>query len=57
VLKKGWRENHDEWNTVGSDHPYHGPGSARTMCRIGRALGEVILELCCEKEQGVRPDV
>ena len=23
VFKKGWRENLDEWNKVGSDYPYH----------------------------------
>ncbi|HUR55578.1 MAG TPA: sialate O-acetylesterase, partial [Gemmataceae bacterium] len=23
VFKKGWRENMDEWNKVGSDYPYH----------------------------------
>ena len=45
VFKKGWREHLDEWNKVGSDYPYHYLGSARTMCRIGRAFGEAILEL------------
>ena len=28
VFKKGWRENIDEWNKVGSDYPYHYLGSA-----------------------------
>jgi len=31
VFKKGWRENIDEWNTVGSDYPFHYLGSCRTM--------------------------
>ena len=39
VFKKGWKENIDEWNTVGSDYPYHYLGSAKTMCKIGRAFG------------------
>jgi alpha-galactosidase len=49
VFQKGWREHLDEWNKVGSDYPYHYLGSARTMCRIGRAFGEAVLELRGEK--------
>jgi alpha-galactosidase len=45
VFKKGWKENLEEWNKVGSDYPYHYLGSAKTMCKIGRALGEAMLEL------------
>jgi alpha-galactosidase len=45
VFKKGWRENIDQWNKVGSDYPYHYLGSAKTMLRIGRAFGEAVLEL------------
>ncbi len=49
VFKKGWRENLDEWNKVGSDYPYHYLGSVKTMCRIGRAFGEAMLDLRGEK--------
>src|SRR5262249_5573386 len=45
VFKKGWRENIDDWNKVGSDFPYHYLGSAKTMLRIGRAFGEAVLDL------------
>lgn len=45
VFKAGWREHTDEWNTVGSDYPYHYLGSAKTMCKIGRAFGAAALEL------------
>ena len=45
VFKKGWRENIDEWNKVGSDYPFHYLGSAKTMLRIGQALGEAQLSL------------
>jgi hypothetical protein len=45
VFKKGWREHLDEWNTVGSDYGYHYLGSVKTMCRIGKGLGEAMLEL------------
>lgn len=50
VFKKGWRENIDAWNKVGSDFPFHYLGSARTMSKIGRALGEAVLELRGEKK-------
>lgn len=36
VFRKGWRENLDEWNKV---------GSARTLCRIGRACAEAVMQL------------
>ena len=50
VFKKGWWENIDEWNKVGSDYPYHYLGSARTLCRIGHALGEAVLALRGEEK-------
>ncbi len=50
LFRKGWRENIDQWNKVGSDYPYHYLGSAKTLCRIGRALGEAVLELRGEKK-------
>jgi alpha-galactosidase len=45
VFKKGWKENLKEWNTVGSDYPYHYLGSAKTYCRIGHALAEAAIAL------------
>jgi alpha-galactosidase len=45
VFKKGWKENLEEWNRVGSDYPYHYLGSVRTMLKIGRAFGESVIEL------------
>lgn len=45
VFKKGWRENIDEWNKVGSDYPYHYLGSAKGLCRIGQACAGAVLEL------------
>src|SRR5262249_36965764 len=49
IYKKGWRENLEEWNKVGSDFPYHYLGSPRTMIRIGRAFGEAMLKLRAER--------
>jgi hypothetical protein len=37
VFRKGWKDNLVEWNTVGSDFPYHYLGSAKTLCAIGKA--------------------
>jgi alpha-galactosidase len=50
VFKKGWRENLEEWNKVGSDYPYHYLGSARTMILIGRAFAEAVLQLRGERK-------
>jgi hypothetical protein len=45
IFKKGWRENLEAWNRVGSDFPYHYLGSPKTMLRIGQAFGEAMLDL------------
>jgi alpha-galactosidase len=55
VFKKGWRENLEAWNRVGSDYPYHYLGSPRTMFRIGRAFGAAMLELRGQKGAGRHP--
>jgi len=49
VYKKGWRQNLEEWKTVGSDYPFHYLGSAKTLCRIGKAFGEAMIALRGEK--------
>jgi alpha-galactosidase len=50
VFKKGWRENIDEWNKVGSDYGYHYLGSAKTMLGIGKGLADAVIELRGEKK-------
>jgi alpha-galactosidase len=45
VYKKGWRENIDEWNKVGSDYPFHYLGSCKTMFKIGEAFAQAALKL------------
>ncbi len=45
VFKKGWRENFEQWEKVGSDYPYHYLGSVKTMSRIGKGFAEAILNL------------
>jgi alpha-galactosidase len=45
VFKKGWKENIEAWNKVGSDFPYHYLGSAKTHLGMGKAFAEAVLEL------------
>lgn len=45
VFDKGWKENLEAWEKVGSDYPYHYLGSARTYSDIGRAFAQAVLEL------------
>jgi hypothetical protein len=51
VFLKGWTKHPEEWRKVGSDYPYHYLGSAKTFCRIGRAFGEGMIELCRVRKQ------
>jgi len=51
LFRKGWRENVEEWNKLGSDFPYHYLGSPKTMLLIGHAFGEAVLELRGEKRK------
>jgi len=45
VFDRGWKENLEEWNRLGSDRPYHYLGSPRTMLGVGEAFGEAVIEL------------
>ncbi len=45
ALVKNWKENIDEWKKAGSDLGYHYLGSAITYCKIGRAMGDAMLEM------------
>ncbi len=45
----GWQNHYEEWAKVGSDRPYHYLGSAIWYGRIGKAMGESMLELLPKK--------
>jgi alpha-galactosidase len=45
ALYPKWRENPEQWKLVGGDHPYHYLGSAIWFNRIGKALGDAMIEL------------
>lgn len=40
-----WNKNFEQWKLVGGDHPYHYLGSAIWFNRIGKGMGEAMLEL------------
>ena len=40
-----WSKNAELWKKTGGDHPYHYLGSAIWFTRIGRAMGESMIEL------------
>ncbi len=40
-----WRERFEEWKLTGGDHAYHYLGSPIWFGRIGKAMGETMLEL------------
>jgi alpha-galactosidase len=48
-LVQGWQDHLEEWNKTGSDYGYHYYGSAIWYTRIGRAMGEAMLQLLGEK--------
>jgi len=45
ALYPKWRDNFEEWEKTGSDFGYHYMGSAIWFNRIGRAMGEAMLDL------------
>ncbi|MDP7016538.1 MAG: sialate O-acetylesterase [Pirellulaceae bacterium] len=45
VFQKGWPEHYHEWDTVGSDRPYHYLGSGAFFVRLGDAFANSMFEL------------
>jgi len=45
ALYPKWRDNFEEWEKTGSDFGYHYMGSAIWFNRIGKAMGEAMLDL------------
>lgn len=52
-----WKEHTDEWDKIGSDHPYHYLGSAVWFCRMGDAFAEAMLELLSKNEPHDEPSL
>jgi hypothetical protein len=49
VFKKGWPEHYHEWDTVGSDRPYHYLGSGAFFVRLGDAFADSMAELMAKQ--------
>jgi Carbohydrate esterase, sialic acid-specific acetylesterase len=45
ALYPTWQKNFEQWKLTGGDRPYHYLGSAIWFNRIGKAMGEAMLEL------------
>ncbi|MDG2383543.1 MAG: sialate O-acetylesterase [Pirellulaceae bacterium] len=45
VFQKGWPEHFHEWDTVGSDRPYHYLGSGAFFVRLGDAFANSMVDL------------
>ncbi|MEM7475819.1 MAG: sialate O-acetylesterase [Planctomycetota bacterium] len=45
VFKKGWPEHYHEWDTVGSDRPYHYLGSGAFFVRLGDSFANAMAAL------------
>ncbi len=45
VFQKGWPEHYHEWDTVGSDRPYHYLGSGAFFVRLGDAFADAVEQL------------
>ena len=51
VFKKGWPEHFHEWDTVGSDRPYHYLGSGAFFVRLGDAFADSMAELMAKQNK------
>lgn len=40
-----WQKKFEQWKRVGGDHPYHYLGSAIWFNRIGKTMGDAMLDL------------
>jgi len=51
VFKKGWPKHFHEWDTVGSDRPYHYLGSGAFFVRLGDAFANSMAELITKQKK------
>ncbi len=51
VFRKGWPEHFHEWDTVGSDRPYHYLGSGAFFVRLGDAFADSMAELMAKQKE------
>ena len=51
VFKKGWPAHYHEWDTVGSDRPYHYLGSGGFFVRLGDSFAKALAEMIANQEK------
>jgi hypothetical protein len=51
VFKKGWPKHYHEWDTVGSDRPYHYLGSGAFFVRLGDAFATSMADLITKQKK------
>lgn len=51
VFQKGWPKHFHEWDTVGSDRPYHYLGSGAFFVRLGNAFADSMVELMAKQKK------
>lgn len=51
VFKKGWPKHYHEWDTVGSDRPYHYLGSGAFFVRLGDSFAASMAELIAKQKK------
>ena len=50
VYNSGWADHYCQWDTVGSDRPYHYLGSGKFFVRFGDALADAMVELITKQK-------
>lgn len=51
IFIKGWPKHYHEWDTVGSDRPYHYLGSGAFFVRLGDSFARSMAELVAKRKQ------
>lgn len=51
IFEKGWPKHYHQWDTVGSDRPYHYLGSAAFFVRLGDAFASAMVDLMGRQEK------
>ena len=51
IFKKGWPKHYHEWDTVGSDRPYHYLGSGAFFVRLGDSFARSMADLIAKQKK------
>jgi len=51
IFSKGWQRHYHEWDTVGSDRPYHYLGSGAFFVRLGDSFAKSMADLIAKQKK------